>query len=287
MKFRFFSDLHLDRDIANSLKPKLAGVADIWTVPIGPDDADRTLILAGDLWEGSRPILFRGESWLGALSKRFKAVVAVLGNHDYYGEHIRSLPLRWKRMLRENNLHNVHLLEISAGVQSGSVVLDGVRILGGTFWTDMNRRDPRVVLKFDHEIGIDGRPVYNDRNYIRSRNYAKFSSRDWLDAHQDSVNFLKLALAVGDEPVLLVTHHAPCLLSAPPRSKTDILSSYLYGSDLSDLILDHPRVVQAIHGHTHEVYDYQMGDVRIRCNPRGYAPSMLVNDFSLSGYGEI
>jgi hypothetical protein len=43
-----------------------------------------------------------------------------------------------------------------------------------------------------------------------------------------------------------------------------------YHSDLSEFILDHPEIVLWTHGHTHELFDYTIGDTRIVCNPRGY-----------------
>jgi L-ascorbate metabolism protein UlaG (beta-lactamase superfamily) len=43
-----------------------------------------------------------------------------------------------------------------------------------------------------------------------------------------------------------------------------------YHSDLSEFILDHPQVVLWTHGHTHHCFDYQIGNCRVVCNPRGY-----------------
>jgi hypothetical protein len=43
-----------------------------------------------------------------------------------------------------------------------------------------------------------------------------------------------------------------------------------YSSELSEFILDHPQIKLWTHGHTHEPFDYMIGDTRIVCNPRGY-----------------
>ncbi len=282
LKFRFFSDVHLEKDTLSVKRPT---VADLWS-PIALDDDPQTvLILAGDIWNGLRPLSFAGCSWLEPLSKRFKAVVAILGNHDYWDANVDTLSGKWRGAIAEAALSNVHLLEVSDGAQHGSVVIDGVRIIGGTMWTDMNRGDPTVVTKYDFELGFDGRPAWNDQNFIRSAGYSRFTAKHWLAQHRLSIHNLRHALQQGDEDILLVTHHAPCMVSAPPRDG-DRLSSYLYGSDLSELILDHPRIKQVIHGHTHQVFDYLMGDVRIRCNPRGYAPDALVAGFDPVGCGE-
>ena len=43
-----------------------------------------------------------------------------------------------------------------------------------------------------------------------------------------------------------------------------------YSSDLSEFILDNPEIKVAVHGHTHDRFNYLVGDTRILCNPRGY-----------------
>ena len=41
-------------------------------------------------------------------------------------------------------------------------------------------------------------------------------------------------------------------------------------SDLSEMIEKHKPAVW-VHGHLHQTYDYEVGETRIVCNPRGYA----------------
>ena len=143
-----------------------------------------------------------------------------------------------------------------------------------------------VVTKYNFEKGFDGRALWNDQNFIRAGQYSKFTAAHWLRRHHASIAKLRAAMVEGEEPVLLIGHHAPCMLSAAPRDN-DPLSRFLYASDLSDCILDHPRIKTVIHGHTHEAQSYLMGDVRIKCNPRGYAPASLVADFDALGFDEF
>lgn len=284
MKYRFASDLHLERDV---FRKKRITSADLWYPVPHPEDDKTVFILAGDIWNGIRPLAFAGRSWLGELSARFLAVIVVLGNHDFWDANFHTLSGKWRKIIHDQGLENVHLLELADGVEFGSVVIGNVRILGGTLWTDMHRGDPMVVSKFDLEMGGDGRPLFNDKNFIRVLSgYNRLKANHWMERHNLTRANLLAALKEGSEPVLLVTHHAPCMLSAPPLG-TDVLSTYLYASDLSDLILDHPRIKTVIHGHTHVAHDYEMGDVRVRCNPRGYAPNQLVKEFDAMGFGEI
>ena len=43
-----------------------------------------------------------------------------------------------------------------------------------------------------------------------------------------------------------------------------------YSSDLSEFIMDHPQIKLWTHGHTHDKFDYLVGNTRVVCNPRGY-----------------
>jgi hypothetical protein len=43
-----------------------------------------------------------------------------------------------------------------------------------------------------------------------------------------------------------------------------------YSSSLDEFIVDHPQIKLWTHGHTHELFDYMVGETRVVCNPRGY-----------------
>jgi hypothetical protein len=43
-----------------------------------------------------------------------------------------------------------------------------------------------------------------------------------------------------------------------------------YHSDLTDIMLDNPHIKLWTHGHTHNAFDYMIGETRVVCNPRGY-----------------
>jgi hypothetical protein len=43
-----------------------------------------------------------------------------------------------------------------------------------------------------------------------------------------------------------------------------------YASDLSEFILDHENIKFWTHGHMHDPSDYEIGQCRVICNPRGY-----------------
>ena len=47
-------------------------------------------------------------------------------------------------------------------------------------------------------------------------------------------------------------------------------SNGAYSSELAEYILDHPQIKLWTLGHTHEDFDYMIGETRVFCNPRGY-----------------
>lgn len=271
LKIRFASDLHLESYVGKRFQPSL-----LWTPATSADDKDAVLVLAGDLWNGLKSVRFGegGYSWLGSLAERFKAIIVVLGNHDAWHEQLPRIYQKFNTAIAPWG--NIHLLE--AGVGLPSVTIDGVRFVGSTLWTDMGRGNPTARQQFDYTKGMDNRFLWNDRNFIRmERGMSRFSSADMMLLHAKSLSGLRKQL---DEdavtPTVLVTHMGPTLLSARSfETKPGDLSHFFYASDISDLILDHPNIISALHGHTHLTQDYEVGDYcRVQCNPRGYLGSL-------------
>lgn len=277
MKIRYFSDLHIDHAIARLKRPDRVTPEMLWRPDPKPDDSETVLVLAGDLWQGTSPLSFAGHSWLKSLSGAFQEIVVVLGNHDYYKENLDRLPGKWRSEISAQGLDNVHLLEISEGVEAGSKIVDGVRFVGGTLWTSMNKRDPHVQMHFD--LSSNGRYLFNDRNYIRAgQRYERFSSSHWIRKHADSVRYLEEALKDTSCPTVIVTHFPLIHHANPARYREGDLSSHLYGNALESLLLDHPHVVGAIHGHNHACCALEVGSAWVRSNPHGYPGETIKNE---------
>jgi hypothetical protein len=105
--------------------------------------------------------------------------------------------------------------------------------------------------------------------------YHKLQPEKTMSDHYRSRAYIKTVLeenrANGKNlPVVVMTHHAPSKASIKPRYLNDTIMNGAYSSDLSELILDNPEIRVWTHGHTHDVFDYMIGETRIICNPRGY-----------------
>ena len=264
MRISVISDLHLD--FADLVLP-------------GGD----VLILSGDIFEAKNlkkemynpeMILLEHEQadqrpdryyrfLLEECSKKYREVIYVIGNHEHYKFQFHKTVDHIKSQLPSN----IHLLE------KESYELDGVLFLGATLWTDMNRQD---ALTMYHMQG-----AMNDYRQITMLNeekhaYHRLQPEYTVKEHFKTLDYFKLALAENKQreggalPVVVVTHHSPSKLSIKPKYEKDVLINGAYSSDLSELILDNPEIRAWTHGHTHDTFDYTIGETRVICNPRGY-----------------
>jgi len=196
-------------------------------------------------------------------SERFPHVIFIVGNHEHYhGDFTKTVP-HFKDVL--GYLPNLHILE------KETFVLDDVTFIGGTLWTDMNRRDIRTLHEISRMMN-DFRCVSHSAKLADQRGWGgRFTTTDAADDHAAMVEYIRLMIeGRWDQKFVVVGHHAPSRLSTHPRWANEAIMNGGYSSQLDDFILDHPQIKLWTHGHTHEDFDYQIGSTRILCNPRGY-----------------
>lgn len=210
-------------------------------------------IMAGDL---TRPIV-NGVRWLAERILPYMPCVYVPGNHEYYRSSIHE---GWRDGAAEARLHDgLHLLN------DDLTVIDGVRFLGSTLWTDY-RLMGNQGLAMQH-----ARDSMNDHRAIdlRKSPWERFLPKHAFERHEASRRFLADAMAIPfDGATVVVTHHCPLMESVHETYRGDLLNA-AFSSDLSREI-ESGRPSLWVHGHTHFSFDYRFGDTRVLCNPRGY-----------------
>jgi len=260
MKIALVSDVHLefgDLDFNNT------------------DNAD-VLILGGDICVGADlaqrdPYNTMGEQYRSnryhaffqRCCARFPHVIFVVGNHEHYnGDFAKTVP-HFRDVL--GYLKNLHILE------KETWVLDDITFIGGTLWTDMNKRDIRTLHEISRMMN-DFRCVDNSARLTDGRGWNdRFTTTDAADDHDTMLEYIRLMIeGKFDQKFVVVGHHAPSRLSTHPRYAHEAIMNGGYSSELDDFILDHPQIRLWTHGHTHEDFDYLIGSTRILCNPRGY-----------------
>ena len=89
--------------------------------------------------------------------------------------------------------------------------------------------------------------------------------------HGASRAFIEREVGKSGLPTVVVTHHAPSERSVNSRYASGPYSALdrAYYSDLDDLVAISNAALW-IHGHVHTNFDYEIGNTRVLCNPRGY-----------------
>jgi Icc-related predicted phosphoesterase len=111
----------------------------------------------------------------------------------------------------------------------------------------------------------------NDYRVIRnSEKGRRLIALDTLYHHKTSLEKIDEVYNQFDKPIVVVGHHAPSKLSVKPQYEHDFHINGAYSSNLDEFIVNHPRIKLWVHGHTHNEFDYIIGETRVVCNPRGY-----------------
>lgn len=239
MKIRLLSDLHLE--FSNRHPP----------LEFRRIDAD-VVVLAGDIDNGTRAIDWAEQTFPDQI------VLYVPGNHEFYDAEYFSAGEALKERARKSR--NVRLLD------NDEVVLDGVRFLGSTLWTDFELFGAgRAAQAMSESL-----KYVVDFRAIRHRDDGPLTPEQTVVFHRQAVQFLDSRLS---EPfagqTVVITHHAPHPGSVHPRWASD-LTSAAFVSDLSRLL---GRAPLWMHGHTHDSFDYEAHGTRIVANPMGYRTS--------------
>lgn len=238
MKIHLLSDLHLE---FTDFDPPAT-------------DAD-VVVLAGDIHTKGRSVEWAQE--------RFdKPVVLVMGNHDYWGGSLLHTREKAKAQARGSNVHFLHNEE---------VVIEGVRFLGATLWTDFALLGKQKLSMWDAENRM------NDYRKIRNETFGRLKAYQLQAQHAKSRFFLQNALAAPfDGPTVVVTHHAPTGRAIPAHYEDHDLSAS-YASSL-EFMMGVPRYW--LHGHIHESHRLDVQGTQVVCNPRGYDPIELNPNFN-------
>jgi UDP-2,3-diacylglucosamine pyrophosphatase LpxH len=267
MNLLVLSDLHLELGVP-------------YEVPEGVEY--NAVILAGDIdCPGRKAVHWaRLESTFGG-----KPVMYVAGNHEFYG---REMSAEIAEMRRAAEGSNVHVLDRDC------VVLDGVRFLGCTLWTDFQLPVLRsgvdasnAALRSDSSFEVNVERALSAANLTmsdfrcievkaaamrqqRAREFPRLlRAQDTLAQHWIDRDWLRRTLAEPfTGPSVVVTHHAPHAASINCKYGRDWLAP-AFASELPESMLAMAELW--VHGHTHGSGDYCVADrCRVTSNQRGY-----------------
>jgi UDP-2,3-diacylglucosamine pyrophosphatase LpxH len=244
--FRIISDLHLE-----FLKHYNAAKFTAEILPIMENEKNQTLLLAGDILTAKTVTEY--SPFIDSLSKRFKHVVIIAGNHEhYYFVHTQTYST-----LKEyySQWENITLLE------NEDIVIDDVAIFGATLWTDFNNNDPMDKLY--------ARQSMNDFMIIKDDNTFTFTPDKSVDLHKESLKHIEQFIKkYSNHKKIIMTHHAPSYISVSSKYKNSALNPAFFSN--LDKLVESSGAEYWIHGHMHEFVRYKIGQTDVICNPSGY-----------------
>jgi len=200
---------------------------------------DSVLVLAGDIWSGTPSTQKATTARLSELCGMWSDIVYVAGNHEFYGTGIEA---------------QLFFKELQSKYPS-FVYLDGSeprtvrsqRFIGDTMWFPKLSRCAKYESHFS--------------DFKRIENLA-----DWCYDH--NARFRKLLETELLSSDVVLTHHLPSYGSISTRFMGSAQNIF-YISNMEDIIVSkQPKLW--VHGHTHDQFDYKLGETRIVANPRGY-----------------
>jgi predicted phosphodiesterase len=229
LRLHVLSDLHLEVDPGFRPPPTAADV----------------LILDGDIAPGT--------DGMTAFADHGTPVIYVPGNHEFYHSDVAAMH---EHLRTHAATAGIHFLE------RDELILNGVRFLGATLWTDFDLHGPTRRAEAFAE----------SKRYVRD--FRRIRHGDRLLTPEDTIDFHRAALAWLaarlDEPfagsTVVITHHAPHPASIHPRWRDNPVNP-AFVSDLTRLM---GKAELWIHGHTHDSFDYTLNGTRVVCNPKGY-----------------
>lgn len=230
MKLALMSDLHMEfwEDIPRFIN----NIVDL------TPNAD-VIALAGDIgniainYDDMRDLLVK-------LSGKGR-VIAVLGNHDYYGRPFEcgdevACSLR-RELAAYKNIH------VNIGPPEW-IKVENFNILAGTLWFE------NCQFSNTEKSWLSDFRVKNLEKYIY----------DWN-------SFYKKVLEQACKPnIITITHHSPTYKSVHPKYNGSSLNRF-FCNNMDDLLL---KVTLSCHGHLHDPVDYYINKTRICSAPFGY-----------------
>jgi Icc-related predicted phosphoesterase len=251
MRIQYCSDLHLEFDknskylVKNPLK-------------VGGD----IMILAGDIVPLHDEFL--NDPFFDFVSKNFRQVFWVPGNHEYYYRSISDYGISYNFKLRENiNVLNNTNLEF-----------EGIHYIFSTLWT----RISEVNEKYIEQNVSDFECIANGDK--------KFRVADFNRLHEESLDFIKKSVEHIRERSVIVTHHLPSFLCNKAVHNRSIINE-AFCVDLTEFI-ETCNANFWIYGHSHfNQKPLHIGKTILLTNQLGYVQQKEQEGFRFNAYFSI
>lgn len=250
ISLRIYSDIHQEiREVDESF----------FNIAVLDNEKDQILILAGDYDQINRLNKPFKESMLRkemfkSLCERFKYVLYVFGNHEYYQGKIGG-SYSDKNLSFSHDIPNLHILSR----YTPSVYIDGIKFVGATLWTSLNN------------VSYLDKYKVSDVSKIKQFNKGRFGhlQKDFVvSEHEQDLKWIKNEIK-GEDNVVVITHYPPIHI-VDPRYKNDIWKDHNC-NQLNDFILENKQIRLWVCGHVHQkdLLIKNVGETKIFMNTIG------------------
>lgn len=249
MKLQILSDLHIDSYSRRGY-------------PIGeiPQTEADVILVAGDTSNSDM-----GIKWLAQESNRLgKPVVTIAGNHEYFGEDVLTFDTALAKCDNFMVQTQTGLKFLQCEALDIKTANDEITILGCTMWTDYQYKVKEDTIDKALEFMRDYRDIKAGEDM--------FTPQLSIDIHKQHRAWLKQALLNAHseaKKVVVMTHHSVSPLSIAEKY-ADFSSNAAFVTDFSEWMKQDWSPSLWVHGHTHEAFDYTIGNTRVIVNPRAY-----------------
>jgi len=216
-----------------------------------PIQEAEVLVLAGDIGLGTT-----GMEYAIKYKENYKHVIYIPGNHEFYGNHLSRLSIELAEMAKDSGV---------IFLDNSCVIIDGIKFIGSTLWTDFRL--------YGEELHLIGYYMNRAMNGINDFSLIRYATHYFQPSHCATLSieaqrFIKKELEKEEGlKKVVITHHGPSVKSVHEKYLGNPLNPY-FSNNLDGLV---ERSDLWIHGHTHDSFDYKIGDSRVVCNPRGYS----------------
>jgi predicted phosphohydrolase len=218
--------------------------------------AGEVLCLLGDICACGTLVDFRiFVEFLKLVTKQYKLVLHVAGNHEYYASSNKAYGM--KNTIDIINKRFCALQKIFPNyrfLNNKSIKYRGVLFVGTTLWTNIPVERHKDVVH-----------IMNDYSNIYTE-AGRLTPAYVTSMHLGAVRFIKRMVArakIDKVPVVLLTHHKP-FWDNERKNAVNIC----YEVDLGGLI--RAPIILAAHGHTHKKMHEKRNGVLVFSNPLGY-----------------
>ncbi|WP_019531427.1 metallophosphoesterase [Dasania marina] len=227
---------------------------------------EKVAVFAGDIGVGEYAI-----NYIKGLAELYPDThfIFVPGNHEYYNPNLAKDTLDKTFRSVAKTVDNLHFLN------RDSVVIDGIKFLGCTLWSDFTTFGPeleKLALNTAKYFLNDFREITNNGFALTPKQMASWQKIDvnWLDTELAKPFFGK---------TVIVTHFPGVIECVHPHFEVDAVTTY-FNNDLEWIVEKH-KIDLWLYGHNHWSTSFTLKKTRFYSNQPGYPREQTGHDENL------